>query len=37
MRGDGETSFRSAAVCTEIDTTSCLNTFIEVIGMLSNG
>ena len=28
---------RSAAVFTEIDRTSCLNTFIEVIGMLSNG
>ena len=35
MRGDGETSFRSAAVCTETD--SCLNTFIEVIGMLPSG
>jgi hypothetical protein len=27
----------SRAVWTETDTTSCLNTFIEVIGMLSNG
>jgi hypothetical protein len=32
----GRTALDSAAVCTEIDTTSCLNTFIEVIGMLSN-